>query len=118
MKDSIFKRAFMRMTGVIDRRVGWDHLPKPFALVVLIGVRMTLRRRNLFDPGGETVPWGPNPLPAGPRSLVRTIDGTGNDLERPEMGSTETIFGRNVPISDVHPQDILEPNPRTISTLN
>jgi hypothetical protein len=82
---------------------------------VLIGVRMTLRRHNLHDPAGESVPWGPNPLPPGPRSFVRSVDGTGNDLNIPEMGSASTIFGRNVPISETYPKDILEPNPRTIS---
>jgi hypothetical protein len=115
MRDSIFNRSFMRIAGAVDRRIGWYRLPKPLALVVLIGVRMTLRRHNLYDPAGTDVPWGPNPLPPGPRSLVRTIDGTGNDLNIAAMGSAETIFGRNVPIAETYPYGILEPNPRTIS---
>ena len=115
MKDSIFKRSFMRISGSVDRRIGWDHLPKPLALVVLIGVRMTLRRQNLFDPAGESVAWGPNVPPPGPRPLARSIDGTDNDLHLPEMGSAEMILGRNVPISETYPNSVLEPNPRTIS---
>ena len=115
MRDSMVKRGFMRFTGAVDRRIGWDHLPKPFALVVLIGVRMTLRRHNLYDPEGESVPWGPNPLPPGPRSLVRSVDGTGNDLNIPEMGSASSDLRSQRADRRDPPHDILEPNPRTIS---
>ena len=59
MQDGRLKKGFMRLTGALDRRFGWDHLPKPVALVTLVGLRMTLRRHNLFDTSGTTVGWGP-----------------------------------------------------------
>src|SRR5262249_46139654 len=93
----------------------WHRLPKPFALLTLIGLRMTLRRRNLYDVEGMTVPWGPSALPPGPRPMARTTDGTGNDLTNPEMGSAGTHFRRNVPPSQTSPRDVLEPNPRRVS---
>jgi hypothetical protein len=80
-----------------------------------MGLRMRLRRSNLFDPGGLTLPWGPSPLPDGPRSLTRTADGTGNDLTHPEMGSAGSLFGRNVPPPTTAPYKVLEPNPRLVS---
>ena len=115
MADGVVKRVFMRFTERLDRRYRWDHLPKPLSMVTLTGLRMTLRRHNLFDATGETVPWGPEPLPDGPRQLVRSSDGTGNDVTRPEMGSAGTLFGHNVPLSDTAPRDVMTPNPRTVS---
>jgi len=113
--DGLGKRSFMTFTSWLDRRYGWSHLPKPIALVTLIGLRMVLRRHNLFDVHGVTLPWGPEPLPKGKRNLNRTTDGTGNDLTREAMGSVGQSFGRNVPLTATAPQDVLEPNPRTIS---
>ncbi|HLY81803.1 MAG TPA: peroxidase family protein [Acidimicrobiales bacterium] len=114
-KNGLLARGFMRLTERLDRRYRWDHLPKPLALLTLIGLRMKLRRTNLYDPEGQTLPWAPAPLPPGPRPLQRSPDGTGNDRTHQEMGSAGTRFGRNVPISDSAPIDVLEPNPRTVS---
>ena len=115
MHDGMLKRGFMRLAGALDRKFGWDHLPKPLALTTLVGLRMTLRRHNLFDASGATVGWGPEPPPSGPRSLSRTSDGTGTDPLHPEMGSVGARFGRNVPIDDTYRQNVDEPNPRTVS---
>jgi hypothetical protein len=115
MKDGPFKKFFMWLTGTLDRRFGWDHLPKPVALMTLTGLRMTLRRHNLFDTSGETVGWGPELPPPGPRLLVRTSDGTDNDPYQPDMGSAGSRFGRNVPPQVTYPHDVLVPNPRTVS---
>lgn len=115
MKDGSIKKVFMRVTTELDQRRGWDRLPKPVALLTLIGLRMSLRRQNLFDTTGESVGWGPELPPSGPRSMVRTPDGTGTDPLLPAMGSAGTRFGRNVPIESTYPQGVLTPNPRTIS---
>src|SRR5438093_9307012 len=112
MADSLIKRGFMRWTESLDRRRGWSALPKPLALLTLAGIRMKLRRENLFDTSGVTLPWAPAPLPDGPRPLTRSADGTYNDLSRPDMGSVGTAFGRNVPPEETYPKDILTPNPR------
>ena len=115
MADSLFKRGFIQGTEAIDMRFGWNNLPKPLALLTLIGLRMNLRRHNLFDAEGVTLPWGPAPLPPGPRSLVRATDGTGNDLSDPNMGAAGARFGRNVPPDETYPTDVLTPNPRLVS---
>jgi len=115
MRDGLFKKGFMALTGALDRYRGWERLPKPLALMTLIGLRMILRRQNLFDTSGTEIAWGPERPPPGPRSMVRTSDGTGTDPAHPEMGSAGTRFGRNVPIADTFPRDVLTPNPRTVS---
>ncbi|WP_410972003.1 peroxidase family protein, partial [Salmonella sp. SAL4445] len=49
---------------------------------------------------------------------ARTADGTFNDLERPEMGSALTRFGRNVPLAQTYREPepaLLSPSPRTVS---
>jgi Animal haem peroxidase len=118
VKDPIYKRAFMFFTGTVDRRIGWFRLPKPFALVVLTGIRMKLRRTNLVDPAATPVPWGPEPDPPhfdNPREAARTITGEDNDLAFPKMGSAGEIFGRNVALADAVPQNIVDPNPRVVS---
>ncbi|MDQ1424946.1 MAG: hypothetical protein QOD72_2444, partial [Acidimicrobiaceae bacterium] len=114
-RNALWKRSLMAVTERIDRRIGWSRLPKPAALLTLMGLRMRLRRDNLFDPDGLVLPWTPSPLPDGQRPLTRTADGTGNDLTHPTMGSVGTLFGRNVPLTDTAPQDALTPNPRRIS---
>jgi hypothetical protein len=115
MKDGPFKKFFMWLTGTLDRRFGWDRLPKPVALMTLTGLRMTLRRHNLYDTTGEAANWGPELPPPGPRSLVRTSDGTDNDPAIPDMGSAGSRFGRNVPPQVTYPFHVLVPNPRTVS---
>jgi hypothetical protein len=121
---SFFTRLFTWLTQTIDQRIGWHRLPVPLGLVILIGLRITLRQRNLYDtyvPGGA--PRGdPNLSPSsegGPRHLLaRTADGTFNDLKVPTMGSANTRFGRNIPLDHAYPgtdAQILTPNPRTVS---
>jgi Animal haem peroxidase len=99
----------------LDRRYGWDKLPKPIAMLVLIGLRNILRRKNLYDTGR-----GPLDVPDvsdHPRyQTARTLDGTYNNLDDPLMGSLGSRFGRNVPLEATFPEkDPLEPNPRLVS---
>ena len=72
-RNSLWKRSYMSVTGRLDRRYGWSRLPKPIALLTLMGLRMRLRRENLFDTSGVTLPWAPSPLPDGPRPLTRRL---------------------------------------------
>jgi hypothetical protein len=100
----------------VDHAVGWDKLPVPLGLLTLIGIRRTLRAKNLLD----TTTLVPDvPVPPDDRHLTeRTVDGTYNDLGCPYMGSAGTRFGRNVPIEKTYPEDengILSPNPREVS---
>lgn len=110
----LWARLLMRATQVIDWRYGWHRLPVPMGLLELVGMRMQLRAKNLYD---TSAPAGA--APPDPRLLTsRSIDGTYNDLAEPLMGSAGRRFGRNVPIAETYPEPepaILTPNPRTVS---
>ena len=90
-------RLYDAAAEAIDRRIGWDKLPLPLAMLVLIGLRNVLRRKNLYDTGR-----GPLDRPDvddHPRYMTaRTLDGTFNNLDDPLMGSLGSRFGRNVPL--------------------
>ena len=99
----------------LDRRFGWDKLPRPVAILTLIGLRNILREKNLYDTGRG--PLDKPDLDDHPRYMTsRTLDGTFNNLADPLMGSLGSRFGRNVPFEyTVREKDPLEPNPRLIS---
>jgi hypothetical protein len=107
-------RLLTGTAGALDRRFGWDRLPRPLGVLTLVGLRMRLRQRNLHDTGagGARAPVGDDPRDA------RTTDGSWNDLERPAMGMIGARFGRNVPLEHTSPeplQQLLEPSPRLVS---
>jgi hypothetical protein len=81
----------------------------------LMTMRTWLEKHNLADTNVEL----PKTFHCDPaRELVRTADGSCNDLSEPAMGAAGVRFGRNMPLSAVHaPSDleIMEPNPREIS---
>jgi hypothetical protein len=114
-----FRRVYDSIAEAIDRRRGWDRLPTPLGLLVLIGVRNVLRRHNLHDTdrlpstGVEPViPWRVE------YRTQRTPDGAYNDLNDPAMGRAGSRFGRNIPLDRVAREplaDIMEPSPRTVS---
>jgi Animal haem peroxidase len=111
--------VFRGATTLVDRTIGWDRLPTPAGLVVLIGLRDELRRDNLHDtsePAGENLPPLEAPSPA--HLTQRTVDGSYNDLDQPRMGMAGSRFGRNISVSKTRPQgppEILEPSPREVS---
>lgn len=39
----------MGAAEALDRRFGWDKLPLPLGVLILIGLRMRLRQDNLHD---------------------------------------------------------------------
>ncbi len=112
-------RAHRAVARALDRSRGWDRLPLPLALAVLIGLRDSLRRHNLHDT--STLPTTQPPVvpPLDPRMLTeRTVDGTHNDLRAPATGMAGSRFGRNVPLSAAArptPAQVLEPSPREVS---
>src|SRR4051794_25349731 len=94
--DTPFWRTFDLVAEKVDRRVGWDKLPKALSLVVLVGIRDTLRRRNLHDTRTIASVNEPPIAPRRPEDLsARTLDGTYNDLDDPAMGMAGSRFGRN-----------------------
>ena len=113
-RDGLPQKALIRVAALLDRRWHWYRLPRPLAVLTLIGNRMALRRQNLFDPTGDLAEWGPEPHVAD-RSLVRSFDGLGTDPRHPPMGSAGSVFGRNVRPESTYPQDVDHPNPRVVS---
>ena len=119
-RNGPFWRAFTAATEKVDHRLGWNRLPLPLALLVLIGVRTKLRQDNLFDTG--TLPSTDAPKPPAPDASQRTrrmSDGSWNDLTDPGMGMAGTRFGRNVPLESIPPSGpdvvLAHPSPREIS---
>jgi hypothetical protein len=111
-------RLFDGASTRLDLRVGWDKLPLPLGLAVLVGLRNELRRNNLSDSGLLPTVALP-PLPPEPANdSVRTVDGTYNEVTAPRAGMAGARFGRNIPLSSIDPDPeatILDPNPREVS---
>jgi hypothetical protein len=140
MDGSPLARILGMAAVAIDRRFGWDKLPLPLSLAVLVGVRSVLRQRNLHNAWRGETPRAPIegslaagvPPTAAPadatrlaavetrtsavaedaadRLTMRTADGTYNDLGKPRMGSAGTRFGRNVPVRFTWP----DPEPKIL----
>jgi len=113
-----FLSPLLERTGsALDRRFGWERLPRSLGIVALVGVRTRLRRENLYDT--ETVASKAPANGAPPRALrARTLDGSYNDLDSPRMGSVGARFGRNIPLDRSFPEELpglLEPSPRVVS---
>src|SRR5215213_1568269 len=51
VKSSPFTSILNGLAEAIDHRIGWDKLPRPLALPVLIALRNKLREENLYDTG-------------------------------------------------------------------
>ncbi len=116
---SAFWRLYDRVALLVDRRVGWHRLPTAAGLVVLIGLRDMLRKRNLHDTSGfPAVNLPPLAPPTPDVRVARTLDGTYNDLDNPRMGMAGSRFGRNVPVEHTVPDPpdrIMQPSPREVS---
>ena len=115
-----FWRIYDWVAQAIDHRRGWDKLPLPAGLAVLIGVRTILRQKNLHDPSTVVPIVGAPPVPerTGQHLVARSVDGTYNDLDHPAMGRAGARFGRNIPLDQVlpvTPEQLMEPNPREVS---
>ncbi|MGH9164993.1 MAG: peroxidase family protein, partial [Acidimicrobiales bacterium] len=117
--DTMFWDVYDRTATFVDQRWGWDRLPTPLGILVLIGTRDVLRRRNLFDTTGQPALHSPPVAPYDGRVVTtRTADGTYNDLEQPSMGMAGSRFGRNVPVDRTFPEtgdELVTPSPREIS---
>jgi len=116
---SPFSAFLARIAVKIDKSIGWDKLPTPLALPVIIALRSLYRWRNLHDTNVLPTVDQPQPISEGERHLTaRTADGTFNDLQESLMGSAGRRFGRNIPLKQAYPEPepaILEPSPRTVS---
>lgn len=118
-RNTFWWRIYDEAAQAADRAFGWDKLPRPVGLLVLIGLRNILRQRNLYDTSALPSAAAPKAAAPGPETLTtRTPDGSYNDLGHSAMGMAGTRFGRNVPLRYGYaeaPDQILEPNPREVS---
>jgi hypothetical protein len=116
---SVLGALYDKGAQLLDRKVGWHRLPTPLGVLVLIGLRSVLRKRNIYDTSGQpAVDLPPISGPTAENHTVRTSDGTYNDLDNPRMGMAGSRFGRNVPIDRTYPEprsQLLSPNPRLVS---
>ena len=106
-----------RSAEALDRRFGWDRVPKPLGVLMLVGLRSRLRQRNLHDTN-TGVPVEPPPTEGDRHLKARMLDGTWNDLDEPRMGALGARFGRNVPLQHTYPEEfpaVLDPSPREVS---
>ncbi len=108
-----------RIAAVLDRRVGWDRLPKPLSVLTLSGLRITLREKNLYDTSSLPATNRPPVEAPSPSHLTdRTADGSYNDLDKPATGMAGARFGRNIPLHKIVPateSEVMSPNPREVS---
>jgi hypothetical protein len=107
-------KLLISTAGALDRRFGWDRLPRPLGVVTLMGLRTRLREENLYDTGAG----GAKPTADGAPRNARTADGSYTDPDSPAMGMIGARFGRNVPLDRTYPEEppgLLEPSPRLVS---
>jgi Animal haem peroxidase len=117
-RPNFIERLYDEAAEHVDQKHPWYKLPKLLGLAELIGIRNTLREKNLYDTSRLPAIDPVQPPPYDAKKLAeRSPDGSWNDLEHPEMGMAGTRFGRNVPIENTWPDRdrILEPSPREIS---
>jgi hypothetical protein len=102
-----------RLTGLLKKKQ-WYELPRTLALGRLGEIRNELRAKNLHDT--EEPPLQKGTVSPAQRA-TRSIDGSGNDLQYPAMGSVGRRFGRNFPLDQVAPDtaNLLTPSPRVVS---
>jgi hypothetical protein len=116
MSGSILDRLLGLFASLTSRWRPWHRWPFLIAMPTLVGLRVNMRARNLFDT--ETDPLREVPEPSGDVRGQRTIDGSYNDLGKPWMGMAGTRFARNVPIPDSFGEEepgLYDPNPRLVS---
>lgn len=82
-RNTFWWRLYDQAAQTADRKFGWDKLPKPVGLLVLIGLRNILRQRNLYDTSGLPMAVTPKLPRADPREPHRAD--TRRCLQRPSQ---------------------------------
>src|SRR6266566_1800386 len=97
-RQTPFWRLYDQLAETLDHTYGWDKVPTPLGLLILLGLRNILRQHNLHDTTQEPALNQPVIEPMQARYLTaRTADGTHNDLQNPAMGMAGSRFGRLPP---------------------
>lgn len=111
-----YERALAAITSQASRIKPWHRWPYLLSMPMIVGHRITLRRRNLTDT--QTRPPVGEPAQAvGPRDQ-READGSFNDLAFRWMGMAGARFGRNMPLLETFgekPPTLFDPSPRLVS---
>jgi hypothetical protein len=111
-----YERTLGWFAQLTDRIRVWYEWPLPIAVPMMLGYRVLMRQRNLYDT--ERDPTLLKPQESGDPRDQREPDGSYNDLGCPWMGMAGARFGRNVPIEATFGEkepELYEPNPRLIS---
>lgn len=120
-KPSLFERAGISVTHLVNRYVPWHKLPGLLGAFNLGFLRVELRGLNLFDGYASPEAQGnavTDPLEDQRFLGARHSDGKFNSLEMPRMGCAGMRFGRNFPRSKTGKpteEALWTPNPRMIS---
>jgi hypothetical protein len=107
-----------RIGDFLQSKRPWYELPKLLAMPRLVEIRNELRRENLHDTEEPAFTKQPIPQDLDPKLRnERTVDGSYNDLEFPQMGCAGRRFGRNFPLEHTFPDtpNLLIPSPRVVS---
>jgi hypothetical protein len=83
----------------LDRTAGWHRLPPRLGMLVLLGLRQRLRKRNLYNtrPLAPATDCDASSRPGADLPAARTVDGRHTDPIDPDMGAVGTPFARNAP---------------------
>jgi Animal haem peroxidase/Catalase len=117
LRNVIVGRCNQALFAVINRFRPWHRLRWHLGLLNLSAYRDALRAKNLIDTEQREAPPKavavPSTIPERVR-MVRTFDGTYNDLSDPNMGAAGSTFGRTM--KPVYKPDLFDrPNPITVS---
>ena len=118
MSRALSSRLMHSVFSKVNQKRAWYDLPTTSLKALnLLSLRLDLRDMNLFDTGTPIRKQGLEDPP--PEALTaRRPDGKWNDLNDPEMGSSDTAFTRNVNPKRITPEKaprLFDPSPRTVS---
>src|SRR3954465_12156661 len=100
LSSKVLRGVFSR----VNRKRAWYELPTtPLKALNLLSLRLDLRDMNLFD---TSTPIRKHGIEEPPEEVLkaRRPDGKWNDLNDPDMGSTDSAFTRNVDPKRIRPE--------------
>src|SRR4051812_34436788 len=114
LSSKVLRGVFSR----VNKKRAWYELPTtPLKALNLLSLRLDLRDMNLFD---TSTPIRKHGIEEPPEEVLkaRRPDGKWNDLNDPDMGSTDSAFTRNIDPKRIRPEKpprLHEPSARKVS---